>query len=77
MNDSDARRDDWQRPHPSRLSPTDPLFDEIVRRHDAAVASRVPTYVDPSSGFSVFTAPFLARRDTCCASGCRHCPYVI
>jgi len=36
----------------------------------------MPTYADPVSGFSVFTAEFLASRDYCCESGCRHCPYV-
>ena len=48
-----------------------------MRRHDAAVEARLPTYPDPLSGFGVFTADFLERRDYCCASGCRHCPYVL
>jgi hypothetical protein len=41
------------------------------------MAAGLPTYADPISGFSVFTAEFLARRGYCCGSGCRHCPYVI
>ena len=32
-------------------------------------------YVDPVSGFFVFTAAELWARGTCCNSGCRHCPY--
>ena len=54
----------------------DPLFDTIVTRHGVAVEANTPTYVDPVSGFSVFTAAFLARRGECCESGCRHCPWI-
>ncbi len=43
--------------------------------HDRAVAARRPTYVDPDTGYLVFTAPALSDRDGCCGSGCRHCPY--
>jgi hypothetical protein len=32
-------------------------------------------YIDPETGFFVFTAAYLAARGTCCDSGCRHCPY--
>ncbi|MFK8023054.1 MAG: DUF5522 domain-containing protein [Ilumatobacter sp.] len=48
---------------------------EIRSRHQQALATGASTYVDPTSGFSVFTAGFLASRKYCCASGCRHCPY--
>lgn len=71
----DELRDDWVEPHPTRLSPDHHLFDELTGLHRAAVEANAPTYVDPVSGFSVFTARFLARRAYCCASGCRHCPY--
>ncbi|HUD69462.1 MAG TPA: DUF5522 domain-containing protein [Acidimicrobiales bacterium] len=43
--------------------------------HDAAVARDSPHYVDPETGFSVFTAAYLFARGRCCGSGCRHCPY--
>jgi hypothetical protein len=33
----------------------------------------VDYYVD--QGLYVWTAAYLARRGTCCGSGCRHCPY--
>ncbi|MBM3827239.1 MAG: hypothetical protein FJW09_01200 [Actinobacteria bacterium] len=46
-----------------------------MRRHEAAVRGRRPTYRDPVSGYTVFTARFLADRGYCCRSGCRHCPY--
>jgi hypothetical protein len=63
-------------PHHDRLSPDDPAYAEIIRRHAAALAAGADTYVDPGSGFTVLTAAYLARRGSCCESGCRHCPYV-
>ena len=51
------------------------MYAEIVERHDAALDRGVPSYIDPVSGFSVFTADFLAARGYCCGSGCRHCPW--
>jgi len=54
----------------------DPQRGEILERHAAAIAAGMPVYVDPTSGFSVFTADFLAGRGECCDSGCRHCPWV-
>jgi hypothetical protein len=47
-----------------------------MARQREAIALRLPTYRDPSSGLAVFTAAFLVERGTCCDSGCRHCPYV-
>ena len=64
-------------PYSSRLSALHPRFAEIMDRHATAVASGAPCYEDPASRLSVFTAAFLAERDYCCDSGCRHCPYVI
>ncbi|MGA9278304.1 DUF5522 domain-containing protein [Ilumatobacter sp.] len=75
--DDSTLREDWRTPHRSRLSPDHPQFEEISSRHAAAIEQNVPTYTDPASGFSVFTARFLARRAYCCASGCRHCPYEV
>ncbi len=70
-------RENWRHvPHPSRLARTHARYDEVIERHEASLAARLPTYADPVSGFSVFTAEFLARRGYCCDSGCRHCPYV-
>lgn len=63
-------------PHSSRLSPADPLYDEIVARHAAALATGLAGYSDPASGLFVLTAGFLADRGTCCDKGCRHCPYL-
>jgi Family of unknown function (DUF5522) len=63
--------------HPKRLSSHHPRLAEITDRHAEAVAAGVPCYLDPTSGFSVFTAEFLAERGACCESGCRHCPFVL
>jgi hypothetical protein len=52
-----------------------PAYDAIVRAHRAALHDGADTYVDPVSGLVVLTAASLARRGTCCGSGCRHCPY--
>ncbi len=49
--------------------------DEIRRRHDRAVADGEPSYVDPATGYQVFTAQYLLDRGHCCDSMCRHCPY--
>ncbi|MEP7202097.1 MAG: DUF5522 domain-containing protein [Ilumatobacteraceae bacterium] len=48
-----------------------------MARHGRAVTAGSPCYEDPSTGLTVFTAAFLAERDYCCDSGCRHCPFVI
>jgi hypothetical protein len=63
-------------PHARRLAEQHPLRSETLRRHHEAQRANVPVYADPVSGFSVFTAEFLASRGYCCESGCRHCPYV-
>ena len=44
--------------------------------HRAACREKPPrdTYVDPDTGYSVFTATCLKRRP-CCGNGCRHCPW--
>jgi hypothetical protein len=57
------------------LAPDDPNRDEILDRHRRALLAGEATYLDPASGFTVFTARFLAERGSCCASNCRHCPY--
>ena len=42
--------------------------------HRHAVLNRKDTYIDPASGYSVFTQIYLKRRP-CCGNGCRHCPH--
>ncbi|EOD05416.1 hypothetical protein EMIHUDRAFT_199139 [Emiliania huxleyi CCMP1516] len=48
----------------------------LVALHRLAVRSQPPrdTYIDPDTGYSVFTQAYLKRRP-CCGNGCRHCPW--
>lgn len=52
-------------------------YDEkrIYFAHQHAVMNDENTYIDPCSGYMVFTEEFLKKRKTCCGNGCRHCPY--
>jgi hypothetical protein len=43
--------------------------------HDSACARGLQSYIDPETGFVVFTRLFHLARGHCCKSGCRHCPY--
>jgi len=49
--------------------------DEIDRLHARALAEGKDTYLDPKTGYEVFTATYLLRYGSCCGSGCRHCPF--
>lgn len=63
-------------PHPRRLPPETPGYDEILGLHEEAIARGECRYVDPLSGLWVMTAVHLWERGYCCYSGCRHCPWV-
>jgi hypothetical protein len=63
-------------PHADRLAPGHPHREVILAAHRAALAAGEAGYPDPVSGLFVMTAAELAGRGTCCASDCRHCPYV-
>jgi len=54
------------------VTPPDPPWREA---HERALASGLPTYVDPETGYRVFTEIAHRRRGTCCGSACRHCPF--
>ena len=43
--------------------------------HQAACTNGASTYIDPRTGYRVFTAIALEQRGDCCGCGCRHCPY--
>jgi hypothetical protein len=66
---------DRQLPLVSRLSPRHGGYASILAAHHEAVRTSAPGYIDPTSGFFVFTATELWDRGACCHSGCRHCPY--
>ena len=43
--------------------------------HEKACMAGDLMYVDPVTGYSVFTELAHKKRGTCCGSGCRHCPF--
>lgn len=43
--------------------------------HDAAVALGLSTYIDPETGYQVFTELAHEKRGKCCGNACRHCPF--
>ncbi len=61
----------------SRLPLDHPRRDLVLAVHAEALERGLSMYEDPDTGYSVLTAGFLAARGTCCARGCRHCPYVV
>ncbi|MGZ4676387.1 MAG: DUF5522 domain-containing protein [Acidimicrobiia bacterium] len=63
-------------PSVQRLAPDHPGRAEILARHRAALVAGARTYVDPTTGYWVFTAWHLVDVGSCCDRGCRHCPYV-
>ena len=65
-----------RRPHPSRLAPDHPRYDQICQAHDTAVRLGLSSYRDPGTGYTVLTTAYLHDRGYCCSSGCRHCPYL-
>ena len=43
--------------------------------HEEACERAETTYIDPQTGFTVFTRLGLLAREKCCGAGCRHCPF--
>ncbi|HEV7863825.1 MAG TPA: DUF5522 domain-containing protein [Acidimicrobiia bacterium] len=68
--------EDLLQPHPRRLPPDTPGYDEILALHAATVRRSGTKYRDPASGLWVMTATYLWDRGYCCFSQCRHCPWV-
>lgn len=48
---------------------------EIAKLHEAAITANQKFYIDPASGYRVFTRDVHIKRGKCCGSVCRHCPY--
>jgi len=76
MTDRPPLPDALRRPHPERLAPSAPGYDQILARHDAACERREDGYLDPMSGLFVMTAQYHWDRGACCGTGCRHCPFL-
>jgi hypothetical protein len=47
----------------------------IKELHLNACKANKETYIDPKTGFQVFTSIHHKKRGHCCESGCRHCPF--
>ncbi len=47
----------------------------IAEAHQKACENEEDTYIDPETGRHVLSAFYLSRRQYCCTTGCRHCPY--
>lgn len=52
-----------------------PDIEDFWQVHDEACARNQSTYVDPRTGFAVFTKVGHLARGKCCGCGCRHCPF--
>ncbi|KAK1163990.1 hypothetical protein AOXY_G15962 [Acipenser oxyrinchus oxyrinchus] len=48
---------------------------KIIEIHEEACQAGQQTYVDPATGYLVFTRHAHLQRGKCCGSACRHCPY--
>lgn len=66
--------DRWA-PLTERLDPRRADHAAIVAAHESALRSDDDGYLDPTTGYFVFTAQALWDRGDCCHSGCRHCPF--
>ena len=58
----------------TRASVTDHAQD-IEDLHRTACLDRQSTYIDPATGYHVFTEYGHLQRGKCCGNKCRHCPY--
>lgn len=48
---------------------------DIEELHRIACENHQNTYIDPATGFTVFTEYSHLKRGKCCGNKCRHCPY--
>lgn len=48
---------------------------DIEELHNLACINQEDTYIDPSTGFKVFTSHYLKKKKKCCGNKCRHCPW--
>jgi len=62
-------------PHPDHFSPAHPDHGSACELHREAVARGADSYLDPRTGYRVFTALALWERGRCCDLRCRHCPF--
>jgi len=53
----------------------DDVITDIEDLHRHAIMNKQSTYIDPATGFTVFTELSHLKRGRCCGNMCRHCPY--
>jgi len=52
-----------------------PDIEDFHRVHEQALSKAEGTYIDPETGYTVFTELTHLKRGKCCGNRCRHCPY--
>nr|XP_049588180.1 uncharacterized protein C1orf53 homolog [Syngnathus scovelli] len=84
MSSTKLHVDGSRRPEDASESRTEPqqackqLTEEellIHKFHTEACQAEKQIYIDPSSGYKVFTEYAHLQRGKCCGTACRHCPY--
>jgi len=61
---------------PDRSTSNDKIVvQDIEDVHNQALLEPSNTYIDPATGFTVFTEYAHLKRGKCCGNKCRHCPY--
>lgn len=58
-----------------RYETTSSSIVDIEEIHRRAILGKQSTYIDPSTGFTVFTELAHLKRGKCCGNQCRHCPF--
>ena len=52
-----------------------PDIEDFHRVHEEALSRAEGTYIDPETGYTVFSELTHLKRGKCCGNRCRHCPY--
>ena len=66
---------DLQNMAETKSSKNDAAITDIEDLHRHAIMNKQSTYIDPATGFTVFTELSHLKRGKCCGNMCRHCPY--
>jgi len=72
---SDVENSNEGSPKENRDINDDTEITDIEELHTLALREQSRTYIDPATGFTVFTEYSHLKRGKCCGSMCRHCPY--
>ena len=71
VTEADLPNDEIER---AARSPLPLAMAKALHRYAMKAEPQRDTYIDPGTGYSVFTQAYLKRRP-CCGNGCRHCPW--